>query len=681
MHMCYPVHPVLLENPSSPPQVVLPPPHQSRIAGRVRSHLPQWKKISGPWHTKTIMDGIPLQWVQDPPPFNRPFDSAISLRSRSKEFEGCSKTLQHYLEIGSVVPLLNQDETDGVWSTFFPVAKKGTDKLRGCIDLRTINPFLRYEHFKMEGTHTLASMLRRRDWMTKIDLSDFYMHLPIAEADRKYFRFMFNGIKYECVAMPFGLAPAPRIATKFLQPVIKYLRRRGVRCTVYIDDIIILARSRVQSLKHTQLAVDLLHSLGFGIHPDKLQGVPRQSVEFLGFQVNSVKMQFRVPLNKIRDLRRQIHLTLLQSQKGQLTVRRFASLIGKINFLRGAVSAAPLHIWPLLQLHSKAFKRASEWDKHMTLSPRATEELRWWQEEVTEWNGKSVIPAKHQYILTTDASHWGWGGWWKQVGHRPRRTDEARGFFSRRESRNSSNWRELTAVALSLKSSASMLRQKVVLVETDNSATKAYINHMGGRTLMLSSIAREIWHTAHRYGIHLIAVHRPGKLNERADRLSRWTRDSSDLKLDPAVFKMADRKWGPHSVDLFATRLNRQVHRYVSWKPDPNCIAADGLRFSIGKENSWCFPPEALISKLLAKVVREQATITLVAPLWPSKPWWPELQALRIDRPILLEPREDLLQTTGLNTFSGFRHLRLAIWRISGSHWKIARYQTQLARS
>ena len=161
------------------------------------------------------MDGIPLQWVQDPPPFNRPFDSAISLRSRSKEFEGCSKILQHYLEIGSVVPLPNQDETDGVWSTFFPVAKKGTDKLRGCIDLRTINPFLRYEHFKMEGTHTLASMLRRRDWMTKIDLSDFYMHLPIAEADRKFFRFMFNGKKYECVAMPFGLAPAPRIATNF----------------------------------------------------------------------------------------------------------------------------------------------------------------------------------------------------------------------------------------------------------------------------------------------------------------------------------------------------------------------------------------------------------------------------------------------------------------------------------
>ena len=579
--MCYPVHIEPIEPPSSPPAVKVPPPHQSRIAGRVRSHLPKWKKIAGPWHTKVITDGIPLQWTEDPPPFNHPFDSATSLQSRTREFEGCSKTLQYYLEIGSVVPLSNQSETDGVWSTFFPVAKKGTGKLRGCIDLRTINPYLLYQHFKMEGTHTLASMLRRRDYMTKIDLSDFYMHLPIAEHDRKYFRFMFNGIKYECTGMPFGLAPAPRIATKFLQPVIKYLRRKGVRCTVYIDDIIILARSKVQSLKHTQLAVDLLHSLGFGIHPDKLQAEPRQSVEFLGLQVNSVKMQFRVPQSKIRDLRRQIRLAIAQSERGILTVRRFASLIGKINFLRGAVSAAPLHIWPLLQLHAAAFKRTtdSEWDKHMVLSPRVLQELTWWQDEIQLWNGKSVIPAKHQFILTTDASHWGWGGWWKQVGLRPKQSDEARGFFSPRESRNSSNWREMTAVLLSLKSCASMMSQKVVLIETDNISTKAYINHMGGGTIMLSSIAREIWHIAHRHGLHLIAVHRPGKLNERADKLSRWTRDSSDLKLDPAVFKRVDRRWGPHTVDLFASRLNRKLKRHVSWKPDPQCIAVDELKF------------------------------------------------------------------------------------------------------
>ena len=50
-----------------------------------------------------------------------------------------------------------------------------------------------------------------------------------------------------------------------------------------------------------------------------------------------------------------------------------------------------------------------------------------------------------------------------------------------------------------------MLWNKVVLVETDNNSTKAYINHLGRRTIMLSAIAREIWHTAFQYGIYLVA--------------------------------------------------------------------------------------------------------------------------------------------------------------------------------
>ena len=62
----------------------------------------------------------------------------------------------------------------------------------------------------------------------------------------------------------------------------------------YNDGMIMLARTREQSIKHMQIAVDCLHSLGYDIHPDKLQDTPRQSVEFLGFQVNLIKMQFRV---------------------------------------------------------------------------------------------------------------------------------------------------------------------------------------------------------------------------------------------------------------------------------------------------------------------------------------------------------------------------------------------------
>ena len=64
--------------------------------------------------------------------------------------------------------------------------------------------------------------------------------------------------------MPFGLAPAPRLATKIPEPIVQHLRSMGVRFGVYIDDILVLARSQDECLRHTQLLVDTLHHFGFG---------------------------------------------------------------------------------------------------------------------------------------------------------------------------------------------------------------------------------------------------------------------------------------------------------------------------------------------------------------------------------------------------------------------------------
>ena len=118
-----------------------------------------------------------------------------------KEQLACAAYLEHYIKIGSVkeLPL----ETTDSLSTFFPVPKKGTDKMRGCIDLRRPNQHIQYEHFKMEGLHTIQQLIRRNDLITKVDLSDFYMHFLIGQADGRYMRFVWEGKKYQCIGMPF----------------------------------------------------------------------------------------------------------------------------------------------------------------------------------------------------------------------------------------------------------------------------------------------------------------------------------------------------------------------------------------------------------------------------------------------------------------------------------------------
>ena len=94
----------------------------------------------------------------------------------------------------------------------------------------------------------------------------------------------------------------------------------------------------------------------------------------------------------------------------------------------------------------------------------------------------------------------------------------------------------------------------------------------------------------------LVAVHRPSKVNVRADRPSRWKHNHTDIRLEPKVFKMIDNRYGPHSVHLFATRDNRLLNRYVSWWPDPLAVAVDAFMFPLKGENPYCFPRSCLHS-------------------------------------------------------------------------------------
>ena len=86
---------------------------------------------------------------------------------------------------------------------------------------------------------------------------------------------------------------------------------------------------------------------------------------------------------------------------------------------------------------------------------------------------------------------------------------------------NSNNARELSGLLLTVQAALPSLRNKQVLVETDNKTTPAFINHLGGRSRLLNGIARRLWSMAYGNGILLTTVHRPGKVNQGTDLLSR----------------------------------------------------------------------------------------------------------------------------------------------------------------
>ncbi len=52
-------------------------------------------------------------------------------------------------------------------------------------------------HFKMETPASILLAVNKVQWMTSIDLSDAYFHVPILYASRRYLHFVFLGVVYQ----------------------------------------------------------------------------------------------------------------------------------------------------------------------------------------------------------------------------------------------------------------------------------------------------------------------------------------------------------------------------------------------------------------------------------------------------------------------------------------------------
>ncbi|XP_068994040.1 uncharacterized protein [Neodiprion pinetum] len=111
---------------------------------------------------------------------------------------------------------------------------------RFILNLKQLNEFIQTEHFKLEDRKTVINLLSRGCFMAKIDLKDAYYSISIAESNRKFLRFQFEGQLYEFTCMPFGLATAPYVFTKLLKPVMTDLRRQGYFSVIYIDDLLLV---------------------------------------------------------------------------------------------------------------------------------------------------------------------------------------------------------------------------------------------------------------------------------------------------------------------------------------------------------------------------------------------------------------------------------------------------------
>ena len=179
----------------------------------------------------------------------------------------------------------------------------------------------------------------------------------------------------------------------------------------------------------------------------------------------------------------------------------------------------------------------------------------------------------------------------------------------------------------------------------DTTCAIPYIRNMGGsQSVECNEIAHKNWLWCLERQMWLTILHIPGVLYSQADKWPRKFHDKTEWPLDPNIFK-----WLAEAVlsdiDLFASRLNCQIHPFTSWGPDPESVAVDAFTINWSRwATIYAFPPFSLIQKMLGKLQKGQVEGLFIIPHWLTVGLYPQMLKLLIWRPILLPWGKGILQ-------------------------------------
>ncbi|GJW47818.1 putative reverse transcriptase domain-containing protein [Tanacetum coccineum] len=134
--------------------------------------------------------------------------------------------------------------------------KKKDGSLRMCIDYRELNKLIVKSRYPLPRIDDLFDQLQGSSVYSKIDLRSGYHQLRFRDKDIPKTAFRTRYGHYEFQVMPFGLTNAPAVFMDLMNRVCKPFLDKFV--IVFIDDILIYSRSKVEHEGHLKQILELL---------------------------------------------------------------------------------------------------------------------------------------------------------------------------------------------------------------------------------------------------------------------------------------------------------------------------------------------------------------------------------------------------------------------------------------
>ena len=298
----------------------LPEPPSTQLAARTVLHRDNWAKITDSQWVLDAVTGYRMELVE------KPYQSHHRTTVAQKNQENLiHQEVQILLDKGVVVEVPPSQAENGFYSTLFlvPVVVVDRNCEVGILQIESCHPVSLLQQIPQMCIPSIlkcsvfTNLLRGRRLTTGLCWPSFF---------QRYLRFRWKGKSYQFRSLPFGLSTAPRTFTKVLRPVIDSLREMCIRCVIYLDDILIMNQDKELAHQQTWTAIDLLElvsRISGQLHRSVLD--PVQEIVFLGFVLDLIAKEVRLPQQKLSHIQHKARQLLSQAQ---VLARALASFIG-----------------------------------------------------------------------------------------------------------------------------------------------------------------------------------------------------------------------------------------------------------------------------------------------------------------------------------------------------------------
>ena len=281
----------------------------------------------------------------------------------------------------------------------------------------------------------------------------------------------------------------------------------------YLDDFLTIGRPLTSECHHNlTIMKQVCQLLKVPLAIEKVEG-PSTCLEFLGILLDTVRMETRLPDDKLARLKAEVVSWL---DKRKATKRQVLSLVGLLQHAAKVVRAGRIFV---RRMYSVA-AQVKELDHFTRLNKGFRSDLFWWHTFVREWNGCSFLKGVAgaplpQIAIQTDASgtlgcgallqkkwmQWQWPEEWLPIAIMAK---------------------ELVPIVLSCAVWGPELAHKPVLFQCDNMSVVAAVRKGTAKEDLVMHLLRCLCFFTAYYDIAISIEHIAGVTNLAADQLSRF---------------------------------------------------------------------------------------------------------------------------------------------------------------